>query len=93
MFKLTGTERVKGFISAFLLMPFCLVQPTFSPFRFVICCSVIIQCKLLTVVSEWRHPCNKNISVAACNMEQVVTAVGCEVFYLELAVGEIKQIR
>ena len=43
--------------------------------------------------SEWRHPTGKNISVCACNSEQLVVAVGCELYYLEILVGKINLIR
>ena len=42
---------------------------------------------------EWRHSAGKNISVASCNGNQVVCAVGSELFYLEINQGELKQIR
>ncbi|KXJ10807.1 DNA damage-binding protein 1a [Exaiptasia diaphana] len=44
------------------------------------------------LVSEWRHHSGKNISVGACNSLQVVAAVGSELYYIEIRVGELVQI-
>ncbi|XP_068173872.1 DNA damage-binding protein 1 [Antennarius striatus] len=44
------------------------------------------------LVSEWKEPQGRNISVAACNHTQVVLAVGRALFYLQILVGELKQI-
>lgn len=46
-----------------------------------------------TLVSEWKEPQGKNISVAACNHTQVVLAVGRALYYLQILAGELKQIR
>uniref|UniRef100_A0A8C9RRC0 DNA damage-binding protein 1 n=1 Tax=Scleropages formosus TaxID=113540 RepID=A0A8C9RRC0_SCLFO len=45
-----------------------------------------------TLVSEWKEPQGRNISVAACNSTQVVLAVGRVLYYLEILAGELKQI-
>lgn len=45
------------------------------------------------LVSEWKEPQGRNISVAACNSSQVVLAVGRVLYYLEIHSGELKQIR
>ncbi|KAF7245565.1 DNA damage-binding protein 1 [Varanus komodoensis] len=44
------------------------------------------------LVSEWREPNGKNISVASCNSSQVVVAVGRVLYYLEIHPQELKQI-
>ncbi|XP_059926536.1 DNA damage-binding protein 1 [Gadus macrocephalus] len=44
------------------------------------------------LVSEWKEPQGRNISVAACNHTQVVLAVGRALFYLQILAGELKQI-
>uniref|UniRef100_A0A3Q2R3P2 DNA damage-binding protein 1 n=1 Tax=Fundulus heteroclitus TaxID=8078 RepID=A0A3Q2R3P2_FUNHE len=44
------------------------------------------------LVSEWKEPQGKNISVAACNHTQVVLAVGRALYYLQILDGELKQI-
>ncbi|KAL4642168.1 DNA damage-binding protein 1 [Arapaima gigas] len=44
------------------------------------------------LVSEWKEPQGRNISVAACNSTQVVLAVGRVLYYLEIQAGELKQI-
>ncbi|XP_041095766.1 DNA damage-binding protein 1 isoform X3 [Polyodon spathula] len=44
------------------------------------------------LVSEWKEPNGKNISVASCNSSQVVVAVGRVLCYLEIQCGELKQI-
>lgn len=45
------------------------------------------------LVSEWKEPQGRNISVAACNHTQVVLAVGRSLYYLQILAGELKQIR
>ncbi|RXN08804.1 DNA damage-binding 1 [Labeo rohita] len=44
------------------------------------------------LVSEWKEPQGKNISVASCNSTQVVLAVGRVLYYLQILTGELKQI-
>uniref|UniRef100_A0AAQ5ZU09 DNA damage-binding protein 1 n=1 Tax=Amphiprion ocellaris TaxID=80972 RepID=A0AAQ5ZU09_AMPOC len=44
------------------------------------------------LVSEWKEPQGRNISVAACNHTQVVLAVGRVLYYLQILAGELKQI-
>ena len=46
-----------------------------------------------SLVSEWKEPQGRNISVAACNSTQVVLAVGRVLYYLQILTGELKQIR
>lgn len=45
------------------------------------------------LVSEWKEPQGRNISVAACNHTQVVLAVGRVLYYIQILAGELKQIR
>lgn len=45
------------------------------------------------LISEWKEPQGRNISVAACNSTQVVLAVGRVLYYLQSLSGELKQIR
>uniref|UniRef100_A0A672N1S9 DNA damage-binding protein 1 n=1 Tax=Sinocyclocheilus grahami TaxID=75366 RepID=A0A672N1S9_SINGR len=44
------------------------------------------------LVSEWKEPQGKTISVASCNSSQVVLAVGRVLYYLQILTGELKQI-
>ncbi|POI24422.1 hypothetical protein CIB84_011827, partial [Bambusicola thoracicus] len=44
------------------------------------------------LVSEWKEPNGKNISVASCNSNQVVVAVGRALYYLEIRPQELRQI-
>uniref|UniRef100_A0A8C8GVN2 DNA damage-binding protein 1 n=1 Tax=Oncorhynchus tshawytscha TaxID=74940 RepID=A0A8C8GVN2_ONCTS len=44
------------------------------------------------LVSEWKEPQGRNISLAACNSSQVVLAVGRALYYLQILSGELKQI-
>ncbi|MCI4379536.1 hypothetical protein PGIGA_G00229460 [Pangasianodon gigas] len=44
------------------------------------------------LISEWKEPQGRNISVAACNSTQVVLAVGRVLYYLQILSGELKQI-
>lgn len=46
--------------------------------------------------SEWLPPDGRGISTATCNTSQVVVAVGCDLYYLEVKPGppgELIQIR
>ncbi|XP_014678579.1 PREDICTED: DNA damage-binding protein 1-like [Priapulus caudatus] len=52
----------------------------------------LVSCETKALVSEWRHPATKNISVATCNSCQVMCAVGSELYYLEIYPNELKQI-
>ena len=57
-----------------------------------------LSCRLVNVetkklVSEWRSPSGKNISVANCNGSQIVCATGKEVFLIEINSGDLKQVR
>ncbi|XP_048584985.1 DNA damage-binding protein 1 [Nematostella vectensis] len=52
----------------------------------------LVNCETRQLVSEWKHPSAKNISVASCNTEQVVAAVGSELYYIEIMPGELRQI-
>lgn len=45
------------------------------------------------LVSEWKEPQGKNISVASCNSNQVVVAVGRSLYYLQIHPKELLQIR
>ncbi|XP_062861263.1 DNA damage-binding protein 1 [Trichomycterus rosablanca] len=45
-----------------------------------------------SLISEWKEPQGRNISVAACNSTQVVLAVGRVLYYLQILGGELKQI-
>lgn len=45
------------------------------------------------LVSEWKEPQGKNISVASCNSSQVVVAVGRALYYLQIHPQELRQIR
>ncbi|TTN17659.1 DNA damage-binding protein 1 [Bagarius yarrelli] len=44
------------------------------------------------LISEWKEPQGRNISVAACNSTQVVLAVGRVLYYLQILSGELNQI-
>jgi DNA damage-binding protein 1 len=53
----------------------------------------LINTESRALVSEWKHPAAKNISLASCNISQVIIAVGSELFLLNILPGEVKQIR
>ena len=44
-------------------------------------------------VAEWHPSDDRKISVANCNNEQIVCAVGCELHYLEINEGSLKIVR
>ncbi|CAH3106628.1 unnamed protein product [Pocillopora meandrina] len=52
----------------------------------------LVNCETRELVCEWRHPGGKNISVCACNSGQLVLAVGCELYYLEIIAGNLNLI-
>lgn len=43
------------------------------------------------LVSEWKQPTEKSISVVACNPSQVICATGSDLYYLEIQNGELVQ--
>ncbi|CAN0264375.1 unnamed protein product [Lampetra planeri] len=60
----------------------------------ITCGSVrLVDHKSKALVSEWKEPSGKNISVASCNSAQVVCAVGRMLFYLDISAGQLKQVR
>ncbi|XP_061415888.1 DNA damage-binding protein 1 [Lethenteron reissneri] len=59
----------------------------------ITCGSVrLVDHKSKALVSEWKEPSGKNISVASCNSAQVVCAVGRMLFYLDISAGQLKQV-
>ncbi|XP_063400808.1 DNA damage-binding protein 1-like [Mytilus trossulus] len=52
----------------------------------------LINTESRALVSEWKHPSMKNISLASCNISQVIIAVGSELFLLNILPGEVRQI-
>lgn len=43
------------------------------------------------LVSEWKQPLEKSISVVACNQTQVICATGSDLYYLEITEGALVQ--
>lgn len=43
------------------------------------------------LVSEWKQPSEKSISVVACNTAQVICATGSDLYYLEIREGDLVQ--
>lgn len=41
------------------------------------------------LVSEWKQPTEKSISVVACNTTQVICATGSDLYYLEIREGDL----
>lgn len=57
-----------------------------------------LSCRLVNqdsrkMVSEWRSPSGKNISVANCNGRQIICATGKDIFYLDIHASDLQQIR
>ena len=52
----------------------------------------LISCDTKALVCEWKHPNGKNISIATCQRQQMVLAVGKEVFYIEVEEGNLHQV-
>lgn len=51
----------------------------------------VINASEKRLVSEWRPPANKSISVVACNGGQAVCAAASDIYYLEVIDNEIFQ--
>ncbi|KAG8438196.1 hypothetical protein GDO86_008764 [Hymenochirus boettgeri] len=45
-----------------------------------------------SLVSEWKEPQERKVSVCSCNSRQVLLAVGRVLYYLEIHPGELRQI-
>ncbi|XP_073430013.1 DNA damage-binding protein 1 isoform X1 [Dendrobates tinctorius] len=45
-----------------------------------------------SLVSEWKEPQGRKVSVCSCNSRQVLLAVGRVLYYLEIHPGELKQM-
>ncbi|XP_053576428.1 DNA damage-binding protein 1 [Bombina bombina] len=45
-----------------------------------------------SLVSEWKEPQGRKVSVCSCNSRQVLLAVGRVLYYLEILAGELRQI-
>lgn len=53
----------------------------------------LVNAETKQFVAEWRPSDDRKISVANCNNDQVVCAVGCELHYLEIDPGRLKPVR
>ncbi|XP_013398068.1 DNA damage-binding protein 1 isoform X2 [Lingula anatina] len=62
-----------------------IVQITSSSIR-------LVGCSTKTLVSEWKPPSGRNISVTSCNKSQIVCAAGSEIYYVEIGKGQLNQI-
>lgn len=51
----------------------------------------LISCESKQMVSEWKAPADKRISLVASNMTQVVCASAGEIYYIEITQGELTQ--
>lgn len=49
----------------------------------------LVSARSKNLVAEWKPPTEKNISVVACNTEQIVVSTGSEIYYLEIQPGEL----
>ncbi|XP_071974589.1 DNA damage-binding protein 1 [Engystomops pustulosus] len=45
-----------------------------------------------SLVSEWKEPQGRKVSVCSCNSRQILLAVGRVLYYLEIHPGELKQM-
>lgn len=45
-----------------------------------------------SLVSEWKEPQGRKVSVCSCNSRQVLLAVGRVLYYLEIHPGELRQM-
>ncbi|KAK6638735.1 DNA damage-binding protein 1 [Polyplax serrata] len=54
-------------------------------------CARLISVESKQLVSEWRPPAGKTISVVACNSCQAICAAGSDLYYLEILKNELIQ--
>lgn len=54
-------------------------------------CARLISVETKQLVSEWRPPAGKTISVVACNTVQAICAAGSDLYYLEILKNELVQ--
>lgn len=53
----------------------------------------LIGCENKQLISEWKPPGDKRISLVACNTTQMVCASAGEIYYLEICEGKLEQKR
>ncbi|KAF5270894.1 hypothetical protein FQR65_LT17766 [Abscondita terminalis] len=49
----------------------------------------LVSAQNKTLLAEWKPPTEKNISVVACNSEQIVVSTGADVYYIEIHPNEL----
>ncbi|XP_071054441.1 DNA damage-binding protein 1 [Onthophagus taurus] len=49
----------------------------------------LVSAQTKNLLSEWKPPNDKNISVVACNAEQIVMSTGSKLFYIEIQENEL----
>lgn len=49
----------------------------------------LVSAQSKTLVSEWKPHTEKNISVVACNTEQIVVSTGSDLYYIEIHPNEL----
>ncbi|KAK4884026.1 hypothetical protein RN001_000297 [Aquatica leii] len=49
----------------------------------------LVSAQSKTLLAEWKPPTEKNISVVACNSEQIVVSTGADLYYIEIHPNEL----
>ena len=56
------------------------------------CTARLVLAANRSLICEWKPPGDKRISVVTCNSAQLICASACDIFYIELGDGVLKQI-
>lgn len=49
----------------------------------------LVSAQTKNLLAEWKPPTDKNISVVACNTEQIVVSTGSDLYYVEIHPNEL----
>lgn len=49
----------------------------------------LVSTQTKNLLAEWKPPTEKNISVVACNTEQIVVSTGSDLYYIEIHPNEL----
>lgn len=49
----------------------------------------LVSAQNKTLLAEWKPSTDKNISVVACNAEQIVASTGSDLYYIEIHPNEL----
>lgn len=52
----------------------------------------LVQADNRALICEWKPPGDRRISVVTCNNSQLVCASACDIYYIEIQDGELREI-